>query len=76
MHMIDMMNSNGPKPIREVFSENYRHQKRSPVAIQQIDDISQFNDYYDEVNDNFQDEMAYGSSMATGNKAESEWIVF
>lgn len=69
MHIIDMMNSNRPKAVREVLTENYRHQKRS---LPLIDGTGQFNDYYDEVNDKFKDEMLYGENLATGNKAESE----
>lgn len=72
MHIIDMMNSNRPKAVREVLSKNFRHQKRSPPSVQQIDGISQFNDYFDEVNDKFKDEMPYSSSLLSGNKAESE----
>lgn len=69
-----MMNSNRPKAVREVMSENYRHQKRSPPAIQRIDDIRQFNDYYDEVDDKFKDELLYGSSLASENKAGGDQI--
>lgn len=71
MHIIDMMNSNHPKAAREILNKNYRHQKRSVATIQQKSGISKFNDYYDNVNDKFEDEMQYDSSLASENKAES-----
>lgn len=67
MHIIDMMNSN-----RQVLHKNYRHHKRSPPATQQVDEIDPFNDFYDEVND----DLLYGSSLASQQKAESGKNIF